>query len=206
MSVRIDPTVGRVLHYHEAIDDARLEHIDKTKPLAAIISEVRSDGLLNLMVVAQDGHPVGRMRVRLFQDGEEIVQPELGYAVWMPYQKGQAAKTEEVEKQAAKSIGYVAQKLRLRIPEMNVTTDYVTDNVICTDGEIGFVITRTFIDDHPLVAVYAQADAAWGKLKSLTPEQRTVVIEESVKLAEATMQGVAALTSGGRRTAFDPLK
>lgn len=91
MSVKIDPTVGRVLHYHEAIDDARLEHIDKTKPLAAIISEVRSDGLLNLMVVAQDGHPVGRMRVRLFQDGEEIVQPELGYAVWMPYQKKVAA-------------------------------------------------------------------------------------------------------------------
>lgn len=89
--MKIEPTVGRVLHYHPENDDSRLERIDNQEPLAAIIAQVRPDGLLNLSVVAQDGHPVGRTRVRLFQDGEEIVEPERGYAVWMPYQKKVAA-------------------------------------------------------------------------------------------------------------------
>lgn len=88
----IEPTVGRVVHYCPAPDDARLQR-DNRQPLAAIVAMVREDGKLNLMVVAQDGHPVGRIGVQLIQPEETPVAVDIaaGYATWMPYQRAVAA-------------------------------------------------------------------------------------------------------------------
>ena len=55
--------------------------------------------MVNLMVISTDGEPEGIIKVRLLQDDDEV--PARGpYCTWMPYQKGQAAKVEAMEKAA----------------------------------------------------------------------------------------------------------
>lgn len=95
----ITPTVGRVVWYRpvKGGDD---NHPDpQGQPQAAIVTHVWSDTCVNLAIFDADGVSYNRTSVLLFQDGNE--KPGAFYAEWMPYQKGQAAKTEALEKQAA---------------------------------------------------------------------------------------------------------
>jgi hypothetical protein len=88
----ITPTVGRVVHYYTP-------SYDPSGPHAAVIAKVNSDGTLNLGFFHPDGNCRGVQNVPLVQDEEA---PAVGhYAVWMPFQKGQAQKTEALEKQLA---------------------------------------------------------------------------------------------------------
>ncbi|MGY4295349.1 type II secretory pathway component HofQ [Bradyrhizobium sp. i1.4.4] len=48
------------------------------------------------MAAARDGTPYGVQNVTLVQDGDEI-EFEKAHAFWMAYQKGQAAKTEQLQ-------------------------------------------------------------------------------------------------------------
>lgn len=96
----IRPTVGRVVLFHPALSD-ELKY--KGQPLAALIAYVHSDTLVNLAVFDHTGRSHGRTSIRLMQDGDELgpigddtLEPESAFAFWMPYQKGQAAKTEDV--------------------------------------------------------------------------------------------------------------
>lgn len=83
----IKPTVGRVVHYREGTE---------AKEQAALIAYVHSDNMVNLAVFDVNGMNEGRTSVPLIQDGDPI--PALGgFATWMPYQVGQAAKTEELQ-------------------------------------------------------------------------------------------------------------
>ncbi len=95
----IKPTVGRVVHYRTGnadIDGAMVRNGDQ--PLAAIITCVWSDSCVNLVVFDANGRRHERTSVLLLQEGNP--QPGGGhYCEWMPYQKGQAAKTEELEKE-----------------------------------------------------------------------------------------------------------
>jgi len=94
----IKPTVGRVVWYFptgksEASGD---------QPLAAIIACVWSDTCVNLAIFDGNGVPMPKppTSILLVQEGNPV--PSGGnYCTWMPYQKGQAAKTEAVEKQLA---------------------------------------------------------------------------------------------------------
>jgi len=87
----IKPTIGRVVWYHPS----ELEGISD-QPLAALVAYVWSDTLVNLAVFDSNGTSSGRTSVFLFQgDGE---RPASCFAEWMPYQLGQAAKTEAAEK------------------------------------------------------------------------------------------------------------
>lgn len=73
----------------------------KGQRLAAIVTHVWHDRLINVAVLDADGVPWSRTSVPLLQDDD--VPPNLGcYAEWMDYQKGQAAKTEQIEKQLAR--------------------------------------------------------------------------------------------------------
>ena len=92
----IKPTVGRVVHYHPAPGEMTAA---TGQPLAAIITCVWSDTCVNLVVFDANGLPHSKTSQLLVQDGE--VKPDCCYAEWMPYQKGQAAKTEELEKKLA---------------------------------------------------------------------------------------------------------
>jgi hypothetical protein len=92
----ITPTVGRVVWYHapSSTPDAQ--------PQAAIIAFVHSDCLVNLHVIDANGVASGATSVVLVQEGDTA--PAAGfYCEWMPYQKGQAAKTEAVQAQLSAS-------------------------------------------------------------------------------------------------------
>ncbi|OWY35285.1 hypothetical protein CEJ45_08410 [Herbaspirillum aquaticum] len=70
--------------------------------MPALISRVWNDRLINIGGFDADGKPFSATSVPLIQgdepEGQELPQ---FYAEWMPYQKGQAAKTEALEKQTA---------------------------------------------------------------------------------------------------------
>jgi hypothetical protein len=87
----ISPTVGRIVWFYPA-------HLWRTgpEPLAAIITDVRSPQVVDLCVFDAVGAATGREHVDLVQD--DSVQPDHAYCTWMPYQKGQAAKTEQLER------------------------------------------------------------------------------------------------------------
>lgn len=94
----IKPTIGRVVWFHPDTTDESLSGSDQ--PLPALVSYVHGDRCVNLAVFdANGGGSHSRTSVELLQDGDE--PPEHGgmYAEWMPYQKGQAAKTESLEAQ-----------------------------------------------------------------------------------------------------------
>lgn len=91
----IQPTVGRVVWFYPPKD----QRCESSQPMAAIVTFVFSDTCVNLAIFADSGggfliDPPGS--VPLLQDGEEA--PDEAYCCWMPYQKGQAAKIEALEK------------------------------------------------------------------------------------------------------------
>lgn len=90
----IKPTVGRVVLYTPTDAEKTVGH---TQPFAAIITRVWSDSMVNLFIIRDDGMASGKPSIRLVADGE--VAP--GQCGWMPYQKGQAAKTEAAEAKVA---------------------------------------------------------------------------------------------------------
>jgi hypothetical protein len=89
----IKPTVGRVVWYWLG------SATPQRQPLAAIVAGVDGDSLVNLSVFDFEGNQRGEVNVPLIQDGDP--RPSTHFCEWMPYQKGQAAKTEEVIKAAA---------------------------------------------------------------------------------------------------------
>jgi hypothetical protein len=91
----IKPTVGRVVWFWPASTTPK--GTPDAQPLAATIAYVHSDTMVNLTVHDRDGETYGLTSVKLWHgEGES---PDMPHAEWMPYQKGQAAKTEAIEKQ-----------------------------------------------------------------------------------------------------------
>lgn len=88
----ITPTNGRIVWFSPANYTG--------DPLAAIVCHVHSDRMVNLLVIDSGGQTVAVTSVPLLQDDD---RPPAGqrYCQWMPYQKGQAAKTEELQKAQA---------------------------------------------------------------------------------------------------------
>lgn len=83
----IKPTVGRVVWYRESA-----AYYPPTQAMAAIVTKVTSDNLVNLAVFGPLGDCQGRLNVVLVQDTE--TPPKIGaYCEWMPYQKAVAAGT-----------------------------------------------------------------------------------------------------------------
>lgn len=94
----IKPTVGRVVLYHPPTNCAE-SGFASAETCAAIIAHVWSDTCVNLAVFDANGKAHNRTSVLLLQDGNDT--PAGGYCEWMPYQKGQAAKTEALEAKLA---------------------------------------------------------------------------------------------------------
>jgi hypothetical protein len=90
----IQPTIGRVVWYHPSSFD----NISAPEEghCAAIITAVWDPSRVNLVVFDLEGRSHPRASVFLSQDGIPPVHSE-SWCEWMPYQKGQAAKTEALE-------------------------------------------------------------------------------------------------------------
>lgn len=100
MSKPIPPTVGRVVHYtpRKDLSEGNGFAYYKGSPCAAIIAHVWTDRCVNLTVLDHDGQQHAITSVDLVQPGEGA-PPNGGYCTWMPYQVGQAAKTERLQQQ-----------------------------------------------------------------------------------------------------------
>lgn len=92
----IEPTVGRIVLYHYGPGESR-HHGPEAWP--AIVTKVHGHHSVNLTVFAPDGVVLGKPEVRLVQADEEA--PDGEWCEWMPYQIGQAARTEAAEKKLA---------------------------------------------------------------------------------------------------------
>ncbi len=92
----IKPTVGRVVLYNPGPEDP-FGAVAGGDAQAAIICHVLSDDCVNLAVFGPNGVQYSRTSVYLRQEGGSV--PFRPYAEWMPYQIGQAKKTEELQRQ-----------------------------------------------------------------------------------------------------------
>ena len=96
----IKPTVGRVVLLTISSGYAMqnvLACSDPSQPLAAQIAYVHNDCMVNLTAWDQNGKQFGITSVQLLQDDDPVPDGAAFYCEWMPYQKGQAAKTEATE-------------------------------------------------------------------------------------------------------------
>jgi hypothetical protein len=92
----IKPTIGRVV----------LVNIPGfLQQWPALIAFVHSDRLINVGGFDNSGNPLALTSVPLLQDDD--LKPEGIHAEWMPYQKGQAAKTEQAEAAARENPTHV---------------------------------------------------------------------------------------------------
>ncbi len=92
----IEPTPGRVVWFWPAPND-NIPALSG-RPLAALVAAVHSDRYINLSVIDAYGNHHSRQSVFLAQPEDEAT-PASGFAQWMPYQLGQAAKAEQLEQQ-----------------------------------------------------------------------------------------------------------
>lgn len=90
----IKPTVGRVVWFWRDVKETQHQ------PFAASISFVHGDRMVNLGYLDHNGTHKAATSVHLVQAGDEA-QPTTYFCEWMPYQQGQAAKTEALEKKLA---------------------------------------------------------------------------------------------------------
>lgn len=93
----IKPTIGRVVWFQPSHP---ADQLPREQPYAALIAYVHSDTCINVGGFDQNGNHFSACSVKLLQD--EDVPPATGYyAMWMPSQKGQAARTEQLENATA---------------------------------------------------------------------------------------------------------
>jgi len=91
----INPTVGRVVLFHPGRHFSGCS-AGADVPLPALIARVWSDTCVNIGGFDANGLPFSATSVLLIQDSNPV--PDGGhYCEWMPYQKGQAAKTEALQ-------------------------------------------------------------------------------------------------------------
>jgi hypothetical protein len=88
----IKPTVGRVLWYYETTG--------QVEPFAAIVAKVHSESLINISYFDGEGKAQSRTSVLLLH--EPSVETVGAHCRWMPYQLGQAAKTEQVMRETGR--------------------------------------------------------------------------------------------------------
>ena len=90
----IKPTIGRVIIIQRGASDAQPDG------WPALICKVWGDRCINAAGFNEWGTTVSFSSLTLVQEGD--TPPDAGpYAEWMPYQKGQAAKAEALERQIA---------------------------------------------------------------------------------------------------------
>jgi hypothetical protein len=92
-------TVGRMVYYRPCNADNLNVSLE---PLSAQVAAVHDGGkAVNVCVLDHEGRTHAKQRVPFVQPGE--TPPKVSYCEWMPYQVGQAKKTEEAEAKLAEA-------------------------------------------------------------------------------------------------------
>lgn len=94
----IEPTIGRIVWYTPTELNDRGFRLDKHQPCAAWIVYVHDDRKVNVLVATHEAVMVQCFNIQLLQDDDPIPDAKTPYVAWMPYQKGQAAKSLPPEK------------------------------------------------------------------------------------------------------------
>ena len=84
----IPPTIGRVVWFWPT------QPSPVQQPYAAMVAYVHNERCINIGGFDHNGNPFSQTSVQLLQDDDV---PRGACCSWMPYQKGQAAKTEALE-------------------------------------------------------------------------------------------------------------
>lgn len=93
----MQPTVGRVMWFRpNGIHREHFTVLDHEQPCSAQVTYVYNDGRVNLMVSDHNGVTWPFANVVVVQPEEPKPEPGTPFVVWMPYQLGQAAKTEDL--------------------------------------------------------------------------------------------------------------
>lgn len=91
----IKPVPGRMIHFYPAASSSFNEGREG-QPLAAVVAHVNPDQTVNLCAFSVTGTPIAVQSVRVVQASDDFKDDGSQYARWMPYQVGQAQKTEEL--------------------------------------------------------------------------------------------------------------
>ena len=98
----ITPTIGRVVWFRPHKTDGLPTESDGR--CAALVVKVWHDRLVNLAVFDANGNHHNRTSVPLVQEGD-VPHADGFYAEWMPCQKSQQAKYEQLERQTLGQLG-----------------------------------------------------------------------------------------------------
>ena len=93
----IEPTVGRIVWYRPSEQDREIMVIQGDQPLAAVVAYVWNSERVNLTVFDHTGAYFPRSSIVLNQSDRPCTASPS--CEWMPYQKGQAAKYEALERE-----------------------------------------------------------------------------------------------------------
>lgn len=157
----IKPTVGRMLHYYPAGEDSGAI-ITCGQPLAATIAHVWNDRCINIAYLDANGVWRGKTSVLLVHEDDDA-RPGAGYCVWMPYQKGQAAKTESLERSLAEQSNpdrgdVLDSLLAARIPILDQLTELCWAIEKCgASPELTDAVTKASALREPISELVRQA-------------------------------------------------
>lgn len=117
------PTPGRIVWFHPAGLGLELQALPAIVTHVCDPSEVQGKYVVNLCVFDQNGVPLagGRRRVKHISDWPKQEEMELvnkDFWTWMPYQTGQAQKTEDL-----------AGKLESRIAVLEATVNTLSEQL-----------------------------------------------------------------------------
>lgn len=101
----IKPSIGRKIWYWPGPEDKYLKCLDIKTPFDATVVFVHDSGTINVLVLDHEGSLYRRQSIPVIQEGE-LKPDDSGFCVWMPYQIGQAAKTQEAEAKAKAKGGF----------------------------------------------------------------------------------------------------
>lgn len=100
--MRIEPTVSRMVWFYPAAFDS-LNKGREGQPLSGQIAHINRDGTLNLLVLSPIATTDARLNVPLLEGGDHVKMAQeegIAYCTWMPYQLGQAARAEQLERRS----------------------------------------------------------------------------------------------------------
>ncbi|CAN7469910.1 DUF2829 domain-containing protein [Variovorax sp. LjRoot175] len=153
----IIPTIGRRVWFRPPTNSAQAGFvcIDESQPMDAGIVFVWSERMVNLDVTDHAGNHHAFTSVALLQDDDAV--PAHGrYAQWMPYQKGQASKPDDIKALVATALGELLKPGPIELmPTAELRPDGISTmslsmlgsapgNLYCGDGTVDRLGDLTF--------------------------------------------------------------